>query len=119
MENKLSSNLEKLIKLAGDEKKLLKKLESISSARTIAEKVEKYNKYIKETKIGDDTLISKKQGFKEITYKEKDVVVPSKLLGELLTKDKKTFFAVASEEKIADALKWLKDNNLEAVLILG
>ncbi len=119
LENKLSSNLEKLIKLAGDEKKLLKKLESISSARTIAEKVEKYNKYIKETKIGDDTLISKKQGFKEITYKEKDVVVPSKLLGELLTKDKKTFFAVASEEKIADALKWLKDNNLEAVLILG
>lgn len=118
LDNKISSNLEKLIKLAGDEKKLLKKLESISSARTIAEKVEKYNKYIKETKIGDETLMSKKQGFKEITYKEKDVVVPSKLLGELLTKDKKTYFAVASEEKMEDVLKWLEDNHLEAVLIL-
>lgn len=119
LENMLNVNLEKLIKLAGDEKKLLKQLDAISSSRTIAEKVEKYNKYITETKIGEDTLISKKNGFKEIKYKESDVIIPSELLGELLTKDKKTFFALASEDKLEDAIKWLKDNKLEAVFILG
>ena len=118
LEGKLNVNLEKLVKLAGDEKKLVKQLEAISSSRTITEKVEKYNKYIKETKIGDETLTSKKKGFKEISFKEEDIIVPSDLLGELLTKDKKSYFAVVSEDMLDAATKWLKENKIEAVLIL-
>lgn len=119
LEDKLNSNIDKLIKLAGDEKKLLKQLDSISSSRSIIEKINKYNIYIKETTIGEETLISKKNGFKEINVNESDIVIPSDILGKLLTKDKKNYFALKDESKIDDAKKWLKDNNLEAVLILG
>lgn len=119
LENKLNVNLEKLNKLAGDEKKLTKQLDAIASSRTIAEKVEKYNKFIEETKIGDDTLNSKKNEFKKIMYQESEVIVPSELLGELLTKDKKTYFALSSEDKLDDAVNWLKDKHLEVVFILG
>lgn len=119
LEERVRNNIDKLIKLAGEDKKLLKQLDSISSSRSIMEKVNKYNVYINETTIGDETLMSKKNGFKEIKVNENDIIIPSDIIGKLYLKDKKNYIALKDESKIDDAKKWLKDNKLEAVLILG
>lgn len=117
--NKIEKNLKKLINFVGDNKEMLNQLESISNSIMLNDKVDKYNKFISENKFGDSTLLSKKNDFKEINYKESDIIIPSDILGELLIKDKKTYFALNDESKIEEAKDWLKENKMEAVLILG
>ena len=68
----------------------------------------------------DVNLIAEDQKikFKNINY-DLSWNVPSDLLGKLYTKGKELYFALKDESRIDDAKKWLKDNKLEAVLILG
>lgn len=113
----VSSNLEKLIKL--DDSKLNKVIKKIQDERSLSERIRRYNEIIKDKEFGVEALVDKKNAFKQINFNESDIIIPSELIGKLYMKEKKNYLALNSESKIDDAKKWLKDNKLEAVLILG
>ncbi len=117
LDSQVSNNLERLLKL--DESKINKVIKKIQEERSLAERIRKYNEIIKDKEFGVEALVDKKNAFKQISFKEDDIIIPSDIIGKLYLKDKKNYLALKDESKIDDAKKWLKDNNLEAVLILG
>lgn len=113
----VNTSLDKIGKLL-DDKSNQKKIEAIRNEMLTSRKVELYNKYISELDFGVDALKNSKNAFKSISY-DLSWVVPSDILGKLYIKDKNNYLALTSEDKVDGAKKWLKDNKLEAVLILG
>lgn len=117
--NTLKNQIEALKKLINDDKTGKKQLERIEKERNLVEKVKLYNHFINELKLGDDTLINKKDNkFLSITIVEKDILVPSELIGKLYEKKDSYFLAVKTQDKIEDAKKWLLDNSQKATLVL-
>ena len=92
-------------------------MELISSERIIKNKIELYNKFISSEDFGVEALNNEKKKFKSIVY-DSNLEVPNELIGKLYEKNKTNYLALKSEDKIDEASKWLKENNLEAVLIL-
>ena len=97
----------------------LTNIKKIQDERSLSERIRKYNEIIKDKEFGVEALVDKKNAFKQISFKEDDIIIPSDIIGKLYLKDKKNYLALKDESKIGDAKKWLKDNKLEAVLILG
>ena len=116
--NEINSSLKKIENMSPD-KKILKQIESINNSRILYEKITKYNNFIDEIKLGDETLLNKNTKLKKINFNEKDLIVPSEIIGKFYTKDKTLYLALNDESKIEQAKEWLKDNKMEAVLILG
>ena len=116
--DEIDSSLEKIIKMSSDER-IKKQLDSIIDTRLIKEKITKYNNFIDELKVGDEILLNNKSKFKKINFDENELIVPSEILGKLYSKDKRIYFALNDESKIEQAKEWLKENKMEAVLILG
>lgn len=112
----IESNLVKIEKLMED-KSTKKQIEAIRKEMFIPTRIELYNKFISTLEYGVDSLKNTKNKFKEIKY-DLSWVVPSELLGKLYVKNKKNYLALKNEENVDNAKKWLKDNHLEAVLIL-
>lgn len=117
LDSQVSNNLERLLKL--DESKINKVIKKIQDERSLSERIRKYNEIIKDKEFGVEALVDKKNAFKQISFKEDDIIIPSDIIGKLYFKDKKNYLALKDESKIDNAKKWLKENNLEAVLILG
>lgn len=116
--NNLNDSINKIKNLSSDDKNILKKMELISSERIIKNKIELYNKFISSEDFGVEALNNEKKKFKSIVY-DSNLEVPNELIGKLYEKNKTNYLALKSEDKIDEASKWLKENNLEAVLILG
>ena len=74
-----------------------------------------YNSFINDKEFGVEALNTNKK-FAALTYNS-SMAVPSDLLGKLYEKNNQMYLAIEDEKKIDDAMSWLKDNNLEAILI--
>ncbi len=115
--SQIQSKLDDIKKLIAEEKEnkaIHKQIEKILSS-----KVKFYNQLIEDIKVGDDALLNKKdKRYQSISISEKDILVPSDLVGTLYEKQNDLFFCIKSEERIADAQKWLKDNMETATLVL-
>jgi len=113
----IDTNVDKLIKLFEDDEKVLKQIKSESR---LIEKAKKYNDYIDNNEAGLKVLKTKKKNksFKKIIFKENELVVPSELIGVLYEKNKDLYFAVENEKSVKKAKDFLKDNKLEAVMVL-
>lgn len=116
--SKLNDSINKIKNLSGEDKGILKKIELILSERIIKNKIELFNKFISSKDFGVEALNNEKNKFKSIVY-DSNLEVPNELIGKLYEKNKTNYLAIKSEDKIDEASKWLKENNLEAVLILG
>ena len=81
-------------------------------------RIAKVNEENDQLKKRNDLLNNEKKKFKSIVY-DSNLEVPNELIGKLYEKNKTNYLALKSEDKIDEASKWLKENNLEAVLILG
>lgn len=112
----LNTFIEELDKLI-DDKDAKKQLNNIKLERNIFEKARLYNIFIDNKDFGVEALNTKNK-FKKMNY-DLSWNVPSDLLGKLYTKGKELYIALKDESRIDDTKKWLKDNKLEAVLILG
>lgn len=117
LDSLVSNNLEKLEKLA--DKKIIKMINKIKEDRVLSERIRKYNELIQNEEFGVSSLVNNKNAFKQINYNERDIIIPSDIIGKMYRKWNKNYFALASKEKVEEAKKWLKDNSFEAVLILG
>lgn len=113
----INTTLDRIQKLV-DDKSYKKKIDLIRNEVSISSKVDLYNNFISKLDFGVDALRKSKNFFNTISF-ERSLVVPSEILGKLYCKDKQSYLALTSEDKIDDAKKWLKDNKIEAVLILG
>ena len=116
LQKKLTKNLEELKKLV-DDKDAKKQLTNIESERNIFEKARLYNLFIENKDFGVEALNTKTK-FKKVNY-DLSWVVPSDILGKLYTKGKDVYMALNDESKVEEAKKWLDENHIEAVLILG
>jgi len=118
----IQTKLEDLKKLIADEKEnkaIHKQVEKVEKERNLSDKVKFYNQLIGDIKIGDDALLNKKdKRYQLISVSEKEILVPSDLVGKLYEKQNILFFGIKTEERIADAQKWLKDNKETATLVL-
>jgi hypothetical protein len=82
-------------------------------------KIKLFNQFIQSLKVGDDSLLNKKDNrFKEIMINEKDIAVPNELVGELFEKENQLYLAVSSENRIPEAKEWQKNNNEKAIMVL-
>ena len=75
-----------------------------------------FNLLANENVFGDDSLKNKKSPVSIINVNEKDLIVPNELIGRLYVKKGANYLAT-NLERIDDAKKWLKENNMEATLI--
>ena len=116
LQKSLTHNLEELKKLV-DDKDAKKQLTNIESERNIFEKARLYNLFIENKDFGVEALNTKTK-FKKVNY-DLSWVVPSDILGKLYTKGKDVYMALNDESKVEEAKKWLDENHIEAVLILG
>ena len=110
----LNKNLAELSKLI-DDKKQKKQLETIIGEKLLEEQVSLYNKFINELDFGVRSL-NIKNPFSSLKY-DKSMTVPSDLIGKLYTKGSNTYLALKDEARIDDANKWLRQNDVKAVLI--
>ena len=101
LDSQVSNNLERLLKL--DESKINKVIKKIQDERSLSERIRKYNEIIKDKEFGVEALVDKKNAFKQISFKEEDIIIPSDIIGKLYFKDKKNYFALKDESKIDDA----------------
>ena len=115
VENELNESISKLEKLELD-KKLLKQLESIKAERLLINKVKMFNDFVSSKDFGVEALNNKKSPVSTININETDLIVPNELIGKLYTKNNKNYLAT-TESRLEDALKWLKENKMEATLI--
>ena len=115
VENELNESISKLEKLELD-KKLLKQLESIKAERLLINKVKMFNDFVSSKDFGVEALNNKKSPVSTININETDLIVPNELIGKLYTKNNKNYLAT-TESRLENALKWLKDNKMEATLI--
>ena len=98
------------------DKHQLKKIESISQERNIIRKVEMFNEYVNSLDVGVAALNNNQFLIKPINKNQSDLLVPSEIIGKLFSKDNKTYLATTMD-RLSDAKRWLKDNNIEAKLI--
>lgn len=116
-EKLLSENLNKLKKLADEDN--AKIIDSIISTKLLLERIKKYNEFLSQTEFGEETLKNKKASVSKINIGKEEISVPQELLGKLYTKSNKQFMALKDEDRIAEAKKWLSENNQEATLVLS
>lgn len=114
--NSIDANVDKLIKLFEDDEKLLNQIKSESR---IVEKAKKYNAFIENNEAGLKVLKTKKNKnlFKKFIVKENDIAVPNEIIGKLYEKNNGLYFAVENEKQIKKAKEFLKEHNLEAMVI--
>lgn len=117
-QNEINSLLKKIENMSPD-KKILKQIEAIKNSRMLSDMISKYNNFIDEIELGDKTLLNKNTKLKKIIFNEKDLIVPSEIIGKLYTKENVLYLALNDESKVEQAKDWLKENKMEAVLILG
>ena len=105
-----------MIKLFEDDEKTLNQIKSESR---IVEKVKKYNAFIDNNEAGLKVLKTKKnkKSFKKVIFNENDIVVPNEIIGVLYDKNKELYFALEDEKQIKKAKEFLKEHNLEAVMV--
>ena len=117
IEEKVVNNLDRLEKLNLD-KKVNKQIESVRNEKDFCEKVRLYNELVANLDYGVDALKNEESKFLTINENRNSFAVPHELLGTLLTKGKAVYLAIPDEGKVKDAKAWLKENGVEATLIL-
>ena len=117
IDEQINDALGRLQKLNLD-KAIEKKVQSVGSERIFEEKVRLYNDLINSLDYGVDALKNQKNSFKSINQSKESFIVPHEMVGTLLSKGKGLFLAISSEAKANDAKAWLRENRLEATLIL-
>lgn len=112
----IDTNVDKLIKLFEDDEKLLNQIKTESR---IVEKAKKYNVFIENNEAGLKVLKTKKNKdvFKKVIVNENDIAVPNEIIGKLYEKNNSLYFAVEDEKHIKKAKEFLKEHNLEAVMV--
>jgi hypothetical protein len=112
----IDTNVDKLIKLFEDDEKLLNQIKSESR---IVEKAKKYNAFIENNEAGLKVLKTKKNknAFKKVIVNENDIAVPNEIIGKLYEKNNSLYFAVEDEKQIKKANEFLKQHNLEVVMV--
>ena len=118
IEEQIQSGLDRLEKLDLDDKDVAKQIRTVQSERVFEEKVRLYNELVSGLDYGIDALKSKKNSFPTINQSKESFAVPHELLGTLLAKGKANFLALVDEGKLKEGINWLKENGLEATLIL-
>lgn len=118
----IQSKLEDFKKLmieSKEGKNIQKQVEKVEKERDLISKIKLYNQLIEKIKIGDDALLDKKdKRYQPIIVTEKDIKVPSDLIGILYEKQKNLFFGIKSEERIVEAKRWILDCKETATLVL-
>ena len=112
----IDTNVGKLIKLFEDDEKVLNQIKSESR---IVEKAKKYNAFIDNNEAGLKVLKTKKNKnpFKKVIVNENDIAVPNEIIGMLYEKNKDLYFALEDEKQIKKAKEFLKEHNMEAVMV--
>ena len=114
VENVLKESISKLESMHLEEK-MQKQLENIKFEKQIPEKIKMFNNFISNKDFGLDVLNNKKT-ISPIIVNEDNLKVPNELIGKLYTKQN-TYYLATSNDHLADAKHWLKDNGVEAILI--
>lgn len=117
IEEQISDGLERLRSLKL-EKGIEKQIHSVETERNFEQKVRLYNELVSDLDFGVEALKNKKNSFPTVNQSRESFVVPHELLGTLLVKGKAVYLAIPDEGKVKDAKAWLKDNGIEAALIL-
>lgn len=112
--NQAIAKLNKLLQSEEDEE-LLEQLKRIESESNLKEKVRLFNDFIKNEDYGIAALTDKKM-FDTLQYKP-SYEVPNSLIGTLYTKNNMDYFALPDKTKIELAKAWLKEQNMQAVLV--
>jgi len=114
--NMIDANVDKLIKLFEDDEKALNHIKSESR---LVEKAKKYNAFIDNNEAGLKVLKTKrnKNSFKKVIVKENDISVPNGIIGVLYDKNNDLYLALEDEKQIKKAKEFLKENNLDAVMV--
>ena len=112
----IDTNVGKLIKLFEDDEKVLNQIKSESR---IVEKAKKYNAFIDNNEAGLKVLKTKKNKnpFKKAIVNENNIAVPNEIIGMLYEKNKDLYFALEDEKQIKKAKEFLKEHNMEAVMV--
>lgn len=118
IEEQIQSSLERLEKLDLDDKDVAKRIKSVQSEKVFEEKVRLYNELVSGLDYGIEALKNKKNSFPTINQSKESFVTPHELLGTLLVKGKANYLALADEDKLKEGKDWLKENGIEATLIL-
>lgn len=118
----ISSKIKDIRKLVSDEKvekSFKKQLDKIENTRILVDKIKLYNKLIEDIKLGDDSLLNKKdKRYQPISINEKDILAPNDLIGKLYEKNNFLYLAIKNEDDVLLAKNWIDENKEKAILVL-
>lgn len=116
LNDSIDANVDKLIKLFEDDEKTL---DQIRSEPRLVEKAKKYNAFIDNNEAGLKVLKTKKNknSLKKVIVNENNIAVPNEIIGRLYEKNNDLYFALEDEKQIKIAKEFLKEHNLEAVMV--
>lgn len=116
--NEMNTKIDLLVNIFPDEEK---QLQIIKEESRLTEKAKSYNDFVDKHQIGIKSLANKKKkdkSFSKIIFNEKDYLVPNEVVGKLYEKKDNLYLAIKDENKISQAMNFLKESNLKAELVL-